>query len=267
MISRVISFFILISTAQPVFAAQGKPFDVGDCEKVVLGRSGEVARARIAKWLKPFDLTGLELLRLNINKDNLADDHIYGATDEEDQERTDFKPVHPSQDSPLSMLELSALGIPLNTDVPVKDIRLTLKSTPKGEMLLTSYHGEVRIGETRIAANRLRIGFQNSVQYYQSYWKAEGHETDLETFFGDQGFVLLPAGRFGFLFPLISTNRSLAESEYFEMLIYSMRECPNRDALLLKDILFPEKGKRSGAKNICLDNLGLKVIWPYKREE
>jgi hypothetical protein len=141
----------------------------------------------------------------------------------------------------------------------VKDVRISLKASSAGELVLTSSKDGNKIGETTLSSDRLRIGFQNRVQFYQSYWKAEGYETDMETFFADHGYVLLPAGRFAFVFPLIATNTAPSELEYFEIAIFAARDCPEREAFLMKDVLFPEKGRPSGAKNICLDPLGLKI--------
>lgn len=255
--------FILVLMAQEVFAARVKPLERSDCEKMLLGRKGETARAVVGHWLANSDFPGFELLRVDISEDNLEEDHVYDE-EQDDFVHTRYMPATPDQGAPLSNLELAALGIqPRERGIPTKDVRLSLKAKSAEEMVLTSYRGGDKIGETILSSRLLRIGFQNRVQFYQSYWKAEGYETDAETFFADSGQVLLPGGRFAFVFPLIATNNPPMMNKYFEIAIFSMRDCPGREALLMKDILFPEKGQASGTKNICLDPLGLKIIAPF----
>jgi hypothetical protein len=263
---RLVAGFILIFAVEQIHAAHTKSFQVGDCEKMVLGRKGDTARTKVREWLADFNFIDLELLRVGVAEENLIEDHIYDDT-EDDQASTKYKIPILDQNLPLSKLELFAFGISPDRVVSVSDVRFSLKSKSADELVLTSYNGAEKIGEVTLSTNSLRIGFQNRIQFYQSYWKAEGFETDVETFFGDYGYVLLPAGRFAFVFPLIAADKPPMASEYFEMTIFSMRDCPGREAFLMKDLLFPDKGQPSGAKNICLDPLGLKIALPVKDEE
>jgi hypothetical protein len=257
---------ILIFTFANAFAAT-KPVTIEDCEKLVIGKSGQSALSKIGLWLVDTDLSDLEVHRIDISVDNLVEDHVYESSGVMDNTPTKFK-GGPIQDAELTPYERKAFGITGDVSVKTKNLRAKLKSRQLKDLKLETFDGDKKIGETVLHAGLARIGFTNRLQHYQSFWASEGFDTDINSFFGDHGYVLLPADNgFAFVFSLAAIEKPVGESEYMEFTVFAMRNCPGRDALLMKDFIFPMKDTPSGSKNICLDDLGLKLVLPYKGED
>lgn len=258
----LLSVFVFVSSQA---LAATKPFALKDCESYVTSAKGRNALAKAGLWLTKMNLADLEVQRVDISQDNLLSDHTYSGVDDEFPAKFNSPLI---KDSPLSPLEQKALGISGTSEVLSTNFRGRLRPLSDAELILEIFDRNRKIGETILHSNRLRLGFQNRVEFYQSYWKTEGYETDIAAFFHDSGYILLPSENgFAFVFSLAAIEKPVEKSEYFEFSIFKTRECPGREAVLMKDYIFPQREAPSGSKNLCLDDLGLKLVLPYKGKD
>ena len=163
----------------------------------------------------------------------------------------------------LTQIDRLALGIQDEQIETDKDIEnLNVRGGPQG-IRIRSKNNLQEIDFT-IPIDEIHIGFNNAVEYWKvvhAYHTMENRDAR-RRFFEMEGKVLFlrTAGKIkiGYLVDLGKILKTKDHDSDVSFNIYLARECEHF-AEYTDHVIFPQKGKESGRRNICLQDLGTEI--------